>query len=177
MSPRPLDHLRAAAFSMLVLATTAGAQTAPAAPRRLAEVSLKAIPTTVTYRGRPVRVRYPEAPEVRALGGSGGPIIEVVITPPDGTAAFVWETQGIGLAVVESGSDWPAFEVWSNAGGGVYTRAVYDWRAKERTYCSDRVDDFEDYGDEVATANAVSLMGVGRFVRYARSRSLGCSPP
>ena len=166
----------ATVFCAVVLTATAGAQ-APATPRRLAAVSLRALPTTVTYRGRLVRVRDPEAPEVRALGGSGGPIIEIVVTPPDGAAPFVFVTQTIGLAVVDSGCDWPAFEVWSNAGGGIYTRAVYTWRARERNYCSDRVDEFEDYGDETASANAVSLIGSGRFVRFARSRPFDCSPP
>lgn len=162
-------------YSVAFAAATA-AQILPGAPRRVADVSLKVIPTTVTYRGRPVHVRYPEAPEVRALGGSGGPIIEIVISPPDGSTGFVWETQGIGLALVDSGSDWPGFEVWSNAGGGIYTRAVYTWRTGERTFCADRVDEFEDYGDEAVTANVVPLIDYGRFVRFARSRPLGCSP-
>lgn len=172
---RPLAHMPAAAVVLLVLGATAGAQTTPAAPRRLAEVSLPVIPTTVTYRGRPVRVRYPEEPGVRALGGSGGPIIEIVITPPDGTAPFVFQTQGIGLAVVESESDWPAFEIWSNAGGGVQTRAIYTWRVRERRYCANHVDEFEDAGDDAAIANAVAPIGWGRFVRFARSRPFGCS--
>ncbi len=164
-----------AVLSAPCLAGIAIAQSGPATPRRVAEITLRAIPTTVVYRGRPVLVRYPESPEVRALGGSGGPIVQIVITPPDGSSSFVFETQGLGLAVVESGSDWPAFEIWSNAGGGIYTRAIYTWFARERQYCSDRVDEFEGPGDEVATAAAVALIGDKRFVRFARSRPFGCS--
>lgn len=165
----------AMAMASVALAGMAGGQRAPATPARVAEITLQAIPTTVTYRGRPARVRYPSGPEARALGGSGGPIIYIDIAPPDGSSVFVFETQGIGLAVVKSGSDWPAFEVWSNAGGGIYTRAVYRWRVRERQYCADHVDEFEDHGDETASAAAVRLIGGGRFVRFARSRPLGCN--
>lgn len=111
---------------------------------------------------------------MRARGGSGGPIIEIVISRPDGRAPFVLQTQGIGLALVASSTDWPAFEVWSNAGGGTYTRLVYTWRPREQRYCSDRVDEFEDHGDDAASVNVVRLVAKERFVRLARSRSFGC---
>lgn len=175
MIPRSSALLVVAVLSAPFVAAHATAQPGPATPRRVAEITLGAIPTTVVYRGRPARVRYPESPEGRALGGSGGPIIEIVITPPDGSSSFVFETQGIGLAVVESGSDWPAFEIWSNAGGGIYTRATYTWSVGERRYCSARVDEFEDHGDETATATALALIGGKRFVRFARSRPFGCN--
>lgn len=174
MRRRMLAPVIAIVATATALAMAASAQQAPATPARIAEITLRAIPTTVTYRGRSVRVRYPSEPEVRALGGSGGPIIHIDITSPAGTSVFVFETQGIGLALVESGADWPAFEVWSNAGGGIYTRAVYTWRAGERQYCAERVDEFEDHGDETATAGGQPLIGGRRFVRFARSRPFGC---
>lgn len=172
----PTSSLIGAALFAVVFATTARGQAPPAAPRRIAEVPLRAIPVTVSYRGRPVQVRYPEEPEVRALGGSGGPIINIAITPPDDSGPLVFRTQATGLAVVESQSDWPAFEIWSSAGGGIFTRAIYTWRPDARRYCADRVDEFEDEGDEPTTPDAVALIGVLRFVRYSLSRPYGCPP-
>lgn len=164
----------ATALAWTVLVLVAHAQPGPPTPRRIAEISLRRMPTTVTYRGRPVRLRYPDDPEVRALGGSGGPMIHIDITPPDGAPVFVFETQGIGLALVESASDWPAFEVWSKLGVGNYTRAVYTWRARERQYCSDRVDDFEVPFDEAAGSVSVPFIGEQHLLRFTRSRGYGC---
>lgn len=143
----------------------------PGSPPRLAEVGLGDIPTTVSYRGWPVLVRYPEDPEVRARGGSGGPIVEIVVTSPEGAPLPVFQVQTIGLALVQSTADGPAIESWSSAGGGTYTRAVYAWRARERRYCADRVDEFEDHGDETPTPATVRMAGRGRLVR---SRPFGC---
>jgi hypothetical protein len=146
----------------------------PDSPRRLAEVSLDDLPKTISYRGRPLLVRYPGDPGARALGGSGGPIVEIEVPPAKGSPPVVFEIQTIGLALVESGPDWPAFENWSNAGGGTYTRAVYTWRPHERRYCAERVDEFEDHGDETAAPALVRIAGRGRLVRFARSRPFGC---
>jgi hypothetical protein len=176
MSRHPRRRLLAV-FSLAAVLHAAAvvAQTGPATPQRIATVALKAIPTTVTYRARPVRIRHPESPEVRALGGSGGPIIEIVITPPDGTAAFVFETQGIGLAVVDSATDWPGFEIWSSTGAGLYTRAIYTWRAAARQYCADQVEEFEGAGTEAA-ADTVTVAGWPDRARFVRARSFGCQP-
>lgn len=149
----------------------------PAAPRRVSVVDLNRMPVQLRHRGRLVAVRNPADPEIRGRGGSGGPMLEIDIAALGQARAVIWHVQAFGLAVVESATPWPAFEAWSGAGGGVYTRVIYTWDAVARAYCGARVDEFEDHGDEAARPDTVRIAGEGRIVRYARSRPFGCETP
>lgn len=95
------------------------------------------------------------------------------VTRP-GQPAAVFVVQAIGMAVVTADERWPAVEVWSAAGGGIYTKAVYRWQATRRQFCAATVDEFEDHGDEQPANGVVLIPGNDRPVRYARSRPFGC---
>lgn len=149
----------------------------PLAPRRVGVVDFDRLPVELRHRGRALVVRRPVDPEIRGRGGSGGPMIEIEIAPLGQAQAVVWHVQAFGLALVESATPWPAFEAWSGAGGGVYSRAIYTWDARARAYCATRVDEFEDHGDETPRPDTVRIAGEGRIVRYARSRPFECETP
>lgn len=101
-------------------------------------------------------------------------MIEIVVRRPGGGPDVVFLGQAIGLTLVRSESPWPAFELWSNAGGGTYTRAVYRWHVPEDQYCATRVDEFEDRGDDADAEGTVRIAGSSQAVRYARSREFAC---
>jgi hypothetical protein len=165
---------------LVMLAGQAGLQTAnapaPASPPRLVEIALQDLPRAIPHGRGTVLVRTPDDPEIRGLGGSGGPMVEFVIPGSVAGTEVIFHGQAIGIAMVQSDSTWPAFELWSGAGGGIYTRAVYAWHDAARQYCAVRVDEFEDHGDESLGDNRVQIAGRGRIVRYARSRPFGCEP-
>jgi hypothetical protein len=168
--------LAIAAATLVVAAAQNAWPGPPQIPTRIAVVDLRQLPETTRFERSTVEVRVPSDPETRGRGGSGGGMLEIVVTQPR-TAPVVFLTQAIGLAVVASGTSWPSFEVWSAAGGGIYTRAVYAWRPTERQYCAPRVDEFEDTGDETETPTTVRIAGEDRIVRFARSRAFGCETP
>lgn len=145
---------------------------AQGAPPPAVVVNLDALPWTHRQSRWSVVVR-PPAPDLRALGGSGGSIYEVEISRP-AQPPTVFVVLAIGMALAPSAGPWPAVEVWSAAGGGTYTRAVYRWQANQRMYCATTVDEFEDHGDDEAVEGLVRIAGNDRLVRYARTRPFGC---
>lgn len=104
-------------------------------------------------------------------------MIEIEIAGLGRAKAIVWHVQAFALAMVESETPWPAFEAWSNAGGGTYTRVIYAWHGRASAYCGTRVDEFEDHGDETPRPDTVRITAGGRLVRYLRSRPFGCETP
>lgn len=102
-------------------------------------------------------------------------MLEITIRPATDAPPVRFVVQATGLAVLDGGAR-PAFEVWSNAGGGTYTRCVMEWTPAPRRYCCPRVDEFADHGDEHAGAGAVTMPGTTHVVRFERSRRFGCEP-
>lgn len=172
------SRLRLAAVTLLASAVVRSVEgqvpPAPAGPARLSEVNLGTLPWTTQHGGWRVVVRQP-TPDIRARGGSGGSMFEVeVARPPRTSSMFV--VMAIGMAVTGLANGRPSIEVWSAAGGGTYTRAVYRWLPDLGRFCATRVDEFEDYGDEQPGAGRFTIAGSTRLVRYARSRRFGCEP-
>ena len=67
----------------------------------------------------PERLRSECVDEIQRDGRHGGPQNTLAGRPDALFASLVFESQGFGLALVESASDWHVFAVWINASGGL----------------------------------------------------------
>jgi hypothetical protein len=86
--------------------------------------------------------RVPADPELQAMGGSGGPMIEIKVRglKKDWSATLVEQSVGERLLQFHGGK--PQFEIWGRGGGGNWSRSLYRYLSGEYRYV--RTDQFEE---------------------------------
>jgi hypothetical protein len=141
-------------------------------PARLQEVAVDENLAAFPYKDRWISIYPPTDPWVRALGGSGGPMQEIRIDDQITQQTVLFTVQSIGTAVLDSHSPLPEFEIWSGAGGGMYTRCRYQWIEAEARYCCLQIDEFIQAEPE--DSGTVRMPGSDQVFRFDHSRQSAC---
>ena len=86
--------------------------------------------------------RLPADADVRAAGGSGGRIVEIILRDTESHWSATFVPQSIAERLLEDFAGRPQLEVWGRGGGGYWSRALYRYISGE--YRCVRVDEFEE---------------------------------
>lgn len=105
------------------------------------QIPLSPLPRTVELGTYQVTIRDPENPEDSQLGGSGGPILELIVAGPGLEAGSVTSIQAIWVYGKDLGSRPPEFVLWSKTGVSSPVRCGLKFTATE--YCVSECQDFE----------------------------------
>ena len=105
------------------------------------QIPLFPLPKTVGIGQYQVTIRDPEDPEEYLLGGSGGPILHLMVVGPEISEPKATQIQTIWLYAMDRGSQPPAFTLWSKTGVSTPVRCQLEWRAPN--YCATECQDFE----------------------------------
>lgn len=105
------------------------------------QIPLFPLPTTTSVGQYQVTIRNPEDPEEGLLGGSGGPILYLVVAGPGFDEPEATQLQTIWLYAKDKHSHPPAFTLWSKTGVSSPVRCRLEWRGQE--YCVTECQDFE----------------------------------
>jgi hypothetical protein len=100
------------------------------------------LPATISYEGFQITLVTPAEPDVRAAGGSGGPMLEVRVLNARTGETRTFYTQSVCAVLLEPWHGHPQFEIWGRGGGGYWTRGLYRFVSAE--YRPVRYDEFEE---------------------------------
>lgn len=110
-------------------------------PKRIQSLSEKS-PSIIVGDFR-VTLATPTNAELRAMGGSGGPMMEFTVADRRSNQKHILNKQSVGASVLEIWQGHPQFEIWGRGGGGYWTRGLY--RFIEGQYRAVRYDEFEQW--------------------------------
>lgn len=105
------------------------------------QVPLFPLPRTTGIGQYQVTIREPDDPEESQLGGSGGPILYVVVEGPEFSEPKATQVQTIWLYARDNGPKPPAFTLWSKTGVSHPVRCLLEWDPPN--YCITECQDYE----------------------------------
>ena len=100
-------------------------------------------PVSITVGGFTVTLAEPKSAEIRAMGGTGGPMMELTVTDRRTKQKLTFNEQSVGASVLEIWQGFPQIEIWGRGGGGYWTRGLY--RVIGGQYQAVRYDEFEEW--------------------------------
>ena len=100
-------------------------------------------PVSITVGDFTVTLATPKSAEIRAMGGSGGPVMEFTVNNRRNNQKHTFNEQSVGASVLEDWQGFPQFEIWGRGGGGYWTRGLY--RVVNGQYQAVRYDEFEEW--------------------------------
>ena len=130
------------AFSLLLLSPGVRADTATEAWPQRVRVFPAELPTTMSHSGFRIAIHRPDDPDMRAGGGSGGPMLEFTVLNSRTGHAHTFYAQSVCAVLLELRSGYPQLEIWGRGGGGYWTRGLYRFVSGE--YRAVRYDEFEE---------------------------------
>ena len=98
-------------------------------------------PVSLTVGDFTIMLATPKSAEIRAMGGTGGPVMEFTVTNRRNNKKHTFNEQSVGASVLEVWQGFPQFEIWGRGGGGYWTRGLY--RVLNGQYQAVRYDEFE----------------------------------
>ena len=88
-----------------------------------------------------ISITTPESAEIRAGGGSGGPMMKFTVIRASDAKKIEFYNQTVCTVLLTSWGGFPQLEIWGRGGGGYWTRGLY--RFIDGTYKAVRYDEFE----------------------------------
>ncbi len=128
-------------------ATFAVAQETPLEPNQPppepgdVQIPLADLPKTLDIGRYKVTLRDPLDPEDSLLGGSGGPILDLIVAGPGFEVPHVTSIQTIWLYAKNRGSKPPEFTLWSKTGVSNPVRCALKFNGMK--YCVSECQDYE----------------------------------
>ncbi len=101
------------------------------------------LPATISHGGFRLTVSTPEDDQIRAGGGSGGPMLAFRVANKRSGHAVTFHTQSVCAVVLESWHGYPQLEIWGRGGGEYWTRCLHRFVSGE--YRCVRCDEFEEW--------------------------------
>ena len=98
-------------------------------------------PVSLTVGDFTIMLATPKSAEIRAMGGTGGPVMEFTVTNRRNNKKHTFNEQSVGASVLEVWQGFPQFEIWGRGSGGYWTRGLY--RVLNGQYQAVRYDEFE----------------------------------
>ena len=130
-------------FLLSILASCANADVADEPwPQRIRPFPTE-LPASVSHGGFRITIRTPADPDVRAAGGSGGPMREFYLLCSRDGQAHTFHTQSVCAVLLDSWRGSPQLEIWGRGGGGYWIRGLYRLVAGE--YRAVRYEKFEEW--------------------------------
>lgn len=116
----------------------------PPAPGEI-RIPLSPLPTAVGIGLYQVTIREPDEPEEGRLGGSGGPLLILMVAGPEIVEPKAMQVQAVWLYAKDRGSRPPEFSLWSKTGVSSPVRCALEWH--EPNYCVTECQDYEVGGE------------------------------
>lgn len=97
-------------------------------------------PCTLTEGGFRITISEPGDPEIRKMGGSGGPMLKFTVLNEKSGWKQVFYDQSVSVRWLTSFEGRPQLEIWGRGGGGFYSRCLT--RLVGGKYRCVRIDEF-----------------------------------
>lgn len=118
------------------------------------------VPCTLTQGGFRITISEPGDPEIRKMGGSGGPMLNFTVLNEKSGWKQVFYNQSVSTRWLTPFEGHPQLEIWGRGGGGFYTRHLTRFvRGRYRCVRSDEFTNFRERSTQPSITTTLPRSG------------------
>lgn len=126
-------------------------------------------PCTLTERGFRISISEPGDPELRKMGGSGGPMLTFTVLNEKSGWKQVFHDQSVSARWLSPFEGHPQLEIWGRGGGGYYSRCLT--RVVRGKYRCVRIDEFTNVRERSTQPDiTTTLPRSGEMLYFIKTR-------
>jgi hypothetical protein len=122
------------------------------------------LPSTLTAGDFRITVSEPRDPQMRTLGGSGGPMLAFTVRDQKSRWTTTFYDQSVGTRLLSPFASHPQLEIWARGGGGSWSRCLIRFVRGE--YRCVRIDKFSSSRDRATKPSITTTLPLSGDTLY-----------